>query len=310
MRPEPFRTAAAVLAAATLLAAVEADARPAPTSTIEAVGLATAFARCADPAAAPDDGLDWVALCGLVEAMMQTPDRERDTPDDPPWAAPTWEAFEALWPSEPADDAARVAQQRQRKTVDAGVRAVTALTEPYADHPRADEARRYALDLHLYARALDDAVDEGALVHRDQALRAQPLLWRACAELTLLAPGRKGAAEAIVTRTVHAASPSRGGSEVDYWGLKNHHLLVGPLVLAPELADYEAVADELSLGLWGLQANAELKDPLSADDEAAVRRFLRAHDHAAAIATLRDGGWRRLAEVYLIGLLKAAGRSE
>jgi len=279
----------------------------APTHPPSSSGLATAFARCANPATAPDDGLDWVALCDLVHGMLRTADADRQTPSDPDWATPTWEAFGALWPAEPADELARTARERQRKTVDAGVEAVTALTEPWRDHERADDVRRYALDLHLYARALDDAVDEGALVHRDQALRAQPILWHACAELAVIRPDRRRAAEAIIAETVHAASPTRGGSEVRYWGLKNHHLLVGPLMLAPTLAEFDAVRDELSLGLWGLQANAELKDPLSAGDLDALRRFLREHEHAAAIAALRDGGWQRLAEVYLIGLLKAVG---
>jgi hypothetical protein len=302
---------AVVVILAVVPAAPAALAQPtSPPHPSSSSGLATAFARCANPAAAPDDGLDWVALCDLVDGMLRTADAARQTPSDPAWAAPTWEAFEALWPSEPADDLARFAKERQRKTVDAGVEAVTALTEPWRDHERADDVRRYALDLHLYARALDDAVDEGALVHRDQALRAQPILWHACAELAVLRPDRRRAAEAIIAETVHAASPTRGGSEVRYWGLKNHHLLVGPLMLAPTQAEFDAARDELSLGLWGLQANAEFKDPLTAGDLEALRRFLREHEHAAAIGTLRDGGWRRLAEVYLIGLLKAAGKVE
>jgi len=294
--------AAIALALCWTLPAAAQPAMPASTS-----GLATAFARCANPAAAPDDGLDWVALCELVQELFRTSDAERAADATPAWSAPTWEAFDALWPALPADDPARTAKERQRKTVDAGVEAVTALTEPWAGAERADDVRRYALDLHLYARALDDAVDEGALVHRDQALRAQPILWRACSELALIRPDRRRAAEDIVRETVHAASPGRGGSEVPYWGRKNHHLLVGPLMLAPTQADYDAVSAELSLGLWGLQANAELKDPLSDGDRSALAQFLRDHDHPASIRTLRDGGWRRLSEVYLIGILKSAG---
>ncbi len=252
------------------------------------------------------DELDWGTLCVLAEKAFDGGMSDGDRwPSDPDWAASAHEAFEAQWPATPEDEQAKVARERQRRALDAGVEAIQALTEPWATADGADAVRGATLELHLYARILDDAVDEGQAVHRAQALSAQTLLWRSCTSLAIANPRRRAAVERIIAETVEAAAPHPPAATVARWGRKNHHLLVAPALLAPTLADFDGHRDDLSWGLWALQVSSELREELSPADITAMRDVLTGHDHPARIASLRDGGWERLSGVYLIGMLQA-----
>ncbi len=267
-------------------------------------GMMLFFQRCQGGGGGPDHGLDWDALCAFGMTALGNRGVDSTAVEHPAWAQPTHEALAALWPTPPANDVEQLAYDRALMSVDAGVETVQALIEPYADHPAHDRVAAAALDLHLYARVLDDAVDEGAGVHRVKALYAQTILWRACTELALVDASRRAAVEQIIAETVHANAPRAPGARVPYWGAKNHHLLVGPLLLAPSVAEFRAAQDAIGLGMWGFQANAEFRDPLTAEDVAALRRYVADHDHAAAIQALADGGWRDLSVIYFVGLMR------
>ncbi len=252
------------------------------------------------------DQLDWTTLwAGALEALVGGCGWGRSGSADPNWAAGAREAFEAQWPTEPDDDVARLARDRQRRALDSGVEAIQSLTEPWEEGDDGDPIRGATLELHLYARILDDAVDEGGYVHRQQALFAQTLLWRSCTTLAQSRPARRAPVERIIAETVEAAAPHGSAGAVARWGKKNHHLLVAPALLAPEPGAFDAVRDDLSWGLWALQVSSELREELSPADIDAIRAVLTEHPHPAHIRTLRDGGWSRLSEVYLIGVLQA-----
>jgi hypothetical protein len=286
-----------VLAAAAPARAVEEDPRNS--------GMMLFFQRCQGGGGGADHGLDWDALCRFGMEALGGRSAARDLPDAPAWAEATHEALAGLWPVPPANDVEQLAYDRALKSVDAGVETVQVLVEPYADHESYARVCAAALDLHLYARVLDDAVDEGAGVHRVKALYAQTLVWRASTELALLNPSRRAAVEQIIRETLHANAPRAPGARVPYWGAKNHHLLVGPLMLAPTVAEFREVEDAIALGMWGFQANAEFRDPLTAEDVDALRKFVAGNDHAAAMQLLSDRGWRGLAEIYFVGLMRA-----
>lgn len=251
------------------------------------------------------DQMDWDALCVLAQDAFDASPAARETETRPPWANAAYTAFDDQWPGAPADDVATLARERQRLALNAGVVAIQGLTQPWSSHEHADEVRGAALELHLYARILDDAVDEGAAVHRAQALAAQTLLWRSCTSLALANPRRRAAVERIVAETVEAAAPHSPQDAVLRWGRKNHHLLVAPALLAPTLDDFDRHRTELSWGLWALQASSELRESLSRADITAMRETLTTLPHADHIATLEAGGWGQLSEVYLIGVLQA-----
>jgi len=276
----------------------------------QADGMAIYLQRCAmGSATAADDGINWDVLCQVGGQIMSN-GGPATLPEAPPWAAATTDTFASLWPTVPTEGVEFTAWDRQRKTLESGVEVVQATVEPWLDDPNAATVCGATLDLYLYARILDDAIDEGEPVHRQQALLAQPLLWRSCAALSQLHPERTGAAEAIVHEVVGANTPRAPGDAVPYWGAKNHHLLLGALSLAPSTAAYQAVADELALGMWGMQANGEFAQTITPADVAAMRRFLAAHDHAAAIQTLHEGGWRWLAGVYFVAVVRAVAMTQ
>jgi len=276
----------------------------------QADGMALYLQRCAMPSAAgTDDGIHWEALCEVGGQIMAS-GGPSSMPGSPDWATATTATFESLWPVVPTEGIEFTAWDRQRKTVESGVEVVQATVEPWLGEPHAATVCGATLDLYLYGRILDDAIDEGAPIHRQQALLAQPLMWRSCAALSQLRPQRTGAAEAIVHQLVDANTPRPPGDAVAYWGAKNHHLLLGALALAPSPAAYRAVADELALGMWGMQANGEFEQTITPADVAALRRFLAAHDHAAAIQTLHEGGWRWLAGVYFVALVRAVAMTQ
>ena len=251
------------------------------------------------------DEMDWDLLCDLAQEAFDGGMDGGGGHANPGWAADARAAFDAQWPSEPEDDLGKVARERQRKALDAGVEAIQSLTEPWTGAEGADTVRAAALELHLYARIFDDAVDEGHTVHRQQALRAQTVLWRSCTTLAIANPGRRSALEGIIAVTVEAAAPHSGAGDVARWGKKNHHLLVAPALLAPTLDEYRRHATELSWGLWALQVSSELREPLSPVNITAMRDVLVQHPHPTHIDMLRKGGWDRLSGVYLIGVLQA-----
>jgi hypothetical protein len=302
-----------LLATACLLLALPAPAR-AQLANDKGPSLAVVVERCFGGAGGPADRtdgswvdqLDWGVLCELAQDAFEGGGRTaRAGSGDPDWAAGARTAFDAQWPQEPEDDVARLARERQRRAMDAGVEAIQSLTEPWDDGEQADTVRGATLELHLYARIFDDAVDEGGKVHRQQALAAQNLLWRSCTTLALADPGRRAPVQRIIAETVEAAAPHSSAGSVARWGKKNHHLLVAPALLAPTSTEFDGRRTDLSWGLWALQVSSELREELSAADIAAIRDVLTTHDHPAHIRALRSGGWSRLSEVYLIGVLQA-----
>lgn len=109
------------------------------------------------------------------------------------------------------------------------------LVEPWLTEPVSDKTRSILADcarVHLYARILDDALDENLPVHRLNLLNAQPMLWRALHGLATYAPELGAESTALIAETVMAVQRDDFHCAPHYWGPKNHHLLLAPLLLS------------------------------------------------------------------------------
>jgi hypothetical protein len=147
--------------------------------------------------------------------------------------------------------------------------------------------------LHLYARVLDDALDDNLPLDRRNLLRIQPLFWRAVHALGAVHPDLTDAGAALLEATVAGVEADDAEVEPGAWGRKNFHLLLAPLLLSGDSASYRAA-------LPGLEAVIALAQ---AHEEAAQGRLLLpgARNAAAAwlarwlspahVASLHEQGW-------------------
>lgn len=207
---------------------------------------------------------------------------------------PAWAV--SLWPSPPSTETERRAFVRQCQAIRCGRIVIDQLLEPWRMSPSHDDVAADLLALHLYARVLDDALDEGEGVHRLMALRAQPLLWRATTGLALCRPDRVAEMDTQICRVVAAAEPG-----ADPWA-RNAHLLLGPIALhvGSELLDLAAVEQALAL----LQATEDLSDGTS--PEGPIEALVR--DLSAVLRRLRCAGWRTLADRVHLGAIELHAR--
>lgn len=120
--------------------------------------------------------------------------------------------------------------------------------------------------VHLYARILDDALDENLPVHRQNLLRAWPLLWRACYTLAGQHPALGAETTALLSETVQAVQHDDACRQAQHWGAKNHHLLLAPLLLSGNSAAYQSCRAGLSALMTLVQAGDEWRQGVLATD--------------------------------------------
>jgi hypothetical protein len=155
--------------------------------------------------------------------------------------------------------------------------------------------------LHLYARVLDDALDENLPVDRLHLLRIQPLFWRAVYGLGARYPALLNPSAALIGDTVLAISADDCAAAPRYWGSKNHHLLLAPLLLSGDDAAYRAVRPGLSSMIAMAQALDEMAQGamLSRELAQAILDSLPAWLEADQVAALERYGWHGAAQRLL-----------
>jgi len=179
---------------------------------------------------------------------------------------------------------------------------MTLLAEPWLKTEISESTRvilMHCARIHLYARILDDALDENLPVHRKNLLRAQPMLWAAVQGITASVP-KVVADEAVqlIAETVAAVQIDNQRPNPLYWGAKNHHLLLIPLLLSENSQNYQACRTGLSTLIALVQAGDEWRQgelnkfQLHAD----FLTFLTDCLNTEKLATLHRHGWYGAAE--------------
>lgn len=177
------------------------------------------------------------------------------------------------------------------------------LVEPWLNTADADvaETMLHCARVHLYARVLDDALDENLPHDRQHLLGAQPLLWRATYALGCRYPDLLEASLALIADTVRAVSLDDRSPAPIHWGAKNHHLLLGPLLLSGADAVYQAVRPGLSNMIAVSQALNEVgqgaicQGKLASAILASLPDWLNEH----SLQALHRHGWQAAAQRLL-----------
>lgn len=204
-------------------------------------------------------------------------------------------------PGEPNDTLAR-ARERLNAVAQHSPAFLCLLAEPWlgaAMTARTQQLMEHCARIHLYARVLDDAIDEPEPVYRLQLLRAQPMFWRAVQQLGAMLPRPVAdAAEQLIAETVTAVQLDDAQRSPQYWGSKNHHMLLMPLVLSGHNAAYRACQTSLSHLIALVQAGDEWRQgefdatPLHAE----FLEFLTDCLDTGALEQLTRHGWRGATE--------------
>lgn len=164
---------------------------------------------------------------------------------------------------------------------------IALLAEPWLRAGISDRERMLLIDcarIHLYARVLDDAIDEAAPVHRQNLLRAQPLFWQAVQRIGSMVPTDiADEAVALINETVSAVQSDDQQRNPDCWGAKNYHLLLIPLLLSNGGPAYQQCRSGLSTLIALVQAGDEWRQG-ELDSEPLQSRFLE------FLTTCLDGG--------------------
>lgn len=196
----------------------------------------------------------------------------------------------------PVHDAiARRAQQRLQLVVTHFPAFALCLIEPW--QATLDQAGYDCLlacaKVHLYARILDDALDENLPIYRLSLLRAQPSYWQACSTLGARYPLLLNAMQALISDTVHAVEADDQRTHPSRWGVKNHHLLLAPLLLSANSPAYQAARPGLSALIALVQAGDEWEQGIlrsSTVQQALLQQFPRWLD-PQQLNTLHTHGW-------------------
>lgn len=207
---------------------------------------------------------------------------------------------ERLWPSAPITAVERWMDERQEQAVRAGIDLLMALTEPWRASSSRPQVLSLILRLHLYARILDDAVDEGLPAHREKALLAQPLLWEVATSLGQHWPKRCAEATILIKETVQAAQLTEENTAINLqqqWAHKNHHLLIAPLLLVSDTDEFLCAKPLLSRALFLFQAREEQEQPHPPETSLLIIRSLDEWLAADDWRLLHEGGWTTLAKM-------------
>lgn len=178
------------------------------------------------------------------------------------------------------------------------------LAEPWLRPGITERQRNLLTDcarIHLYARALDDAIDEADPVYRLNLLRAQPLFWQLVQRIgaTVSEPVAQQAV-ALIEETVAAVQIDDRQRNPDFWGAKNHHLLLIPLLLSGDSPAYRDCRAGLSTLIALVQAGDEWRQgEFDSDSErlqADFFAFLTACLDVGQLESLARQGWQGAAE--------------
>lgn len=179
---------------------------------------------------------------------------------------------------------------------------IVLLAEPWLRAGISDRERMLLIDcarIHLYARVLDDAIDEAAPVHRKNLLRAQPLFWQAVQRIGSLVPTDiADEAVALINETVSAVQSDDQQRNPDCWGAKNHHLLLIPLLLSNGGPAYQQCRSGLSTLISLVQAGDEWRQGEfdSALLQSRFLEFLTICLDVMELELLNSYGWQGAAE--------------
>jgi len=201
-----------------------------------------------------------------------------------------------------SNSAARHAAQRLQAVAEHAPAFLAVLAEPWLDCPVSERTEQLLLDcarIHLYARILDDALDEGLTVCRQNLLRAQPMFWQTVQRIGAHVPTRVAQeAEQLIQETVSAVLHDDLRGDPQYWGPKNHHLLLVPLLLSENSAAYQACRSGLSNLIALVQAGDEWKQGVLTDVSlrAELLDFVTQCLDPEQLATLSRLGWQGAAE--------------
>lgn len=200
---------------------------------------------------------------------------------------------------------ARQARSRLLATAEHSPAFIIMLAEPWLVSPASVNTRRILENcarIHLYARILDDALDENLPVHRQNLLRAQPMLWCAIHALSQHAPelGRESAA--LIAETIEAVRCDDINPDPDFWGAKNHHLLLAPMLLSRNGADYLTCRTGLSALISLVQAGDEWRQDVlkSSKISDALLEKIPALIDTEQLARLQSHGWVTAADRILL----------
>jgi hypothetical protein len=113
--------------------------------------------------------------------------------------------------------------------------------------------------IHLYARILDDALDENLPIHRLTMLRVQKLFWSSVGELAKIYPHLWEESTKLISETIQAVEEDDKNVVPTSWGAKNHHLLLIPLFLSNNSQIWQENKKMLSDVIWLMQTGDELR---------------------------------------------------
>ncbi|UJS24066.1 hypothetical protein [Thiothrix winogradskyi] len=113
--------------------------------------------------------------------------------------------------------------------------------------------------VHLYARILDDALDENLPIHRLLLLRAQPLFWSSIGNLAIMHPQQWQQSAQLIEETIQSVERDDEQAQPILWGMKNHHLLLIPLLLSDNNESFESSRAALSDLILLMQTGDEWK---------------------------------------------------
>lgn len=155
--------------------------------------------------------------------------------------------------------------------------------------------------IHLYARIVDDAIDEQEAVYRHHLLRVQALFWQSVATLASLYPDMMPHTTRLIEETIEAVYEDDARREPRLWGMKNHHLLLAPLLLSAHDECYQRCQQGLSNLMTLVQAGdewrqGEFKDP---SVYSAFIEHIPTLLDCDILHALKQGGWDKAIERML-----------
>ncbi len=161
-----------------------------------------------------------------------------------------------LMPENEEGASAVLAQRRLLALADSSPLLLTWLAEPWWSEDIEDTLIHCAR-IHLYARILDDALDENLPIHRLLLLRVQALFWSSVGELAILHPQHWQQSTRLIHETINAVEKDDSKTIPALWGLKNHHLLLIPLLVSNNSEMWQHNKTALSNLIWLVQTGDE-----------------------------------------------------
>lgn len=200
------------------------------------------------------------------------------------------------------NSAARHAGARLAEVAEHSPAFIALLAEPWLGAGMTARSAQLLSDcarIHLYARILDDALDEDLTICRHNLLRAQPLFWTAVQNIGA-AVSAPVAAEAtrLIEETIAAVLVDDLRPDPGSWASKNHHLLLIPLLLSGDSPAYRACRPGLSSMIALDQAGDEWKQGVleSGTLSTSLLEIVTVSLDRERLADLQRHGWHRAAE--------------